>query len=389
MSYQSYQNTSFFKKWRGVFWWIFFKSRKTGINRNKNSYFFIGGFSDFIENCFAGRKPGPFCRQNQISDETIDRIETAISRGYINSNKFVTIVYGVPKFKISKVFERIEKSISSSLYIASESQEISKDLTMSTSWEQFKMLLSARNEKMRSSDENCGCSEINECENEDTCPADSTCSNTVGSYTCDCNSGFVGRINSTGNLTCGDKNECENGESKCDQNAACENKTPGYDCICNEGFNGDGFSAGNGCTDDDECSVGTHNCHEKANCINTDGSFLCSCKYGYHGDAFADGNGCKDIDECALSNKVDEFNICHENADCLNTEASYQCDCNEGFVGDGKNSCQDIDECVLGLHTCHPMAQCENNEGGYECSCMAEQKWRGNGRVCSQVNKFK
>ena len=102
---------------------------------------FQGGFKDFTENCFAGRKPGPFCRQNQISDETIERIETAISRGFINSNKFVTIVYGVPKFKLSKVFKQIEKSISSSLYIANESEEISKDLTMSTSWEQLGLVL--------------------------------------------------------------------------------------------------------------------------------------------------------------------------------------------------------------------------------------------------------
>ena len=88
----------------------------------------------------------------------------------------------------------------------------------------------------------------------------------------------------------------------------------------------------------------------------------------------------RDLDQ----KKVDEFNICHEDAECLNTEASYQCDCNEGFLGDGKTSCQDIDECDLGLHTCHPMATCQNNEGAYECSCLSERQWRGNGRVCSQ-----
>ena len=38
------------------------------------------------------------------------------------------------------------------------------------------------------------------------------------------------------------------------------------------------------CADIDECVTGTHNCNERANCTNTNGSFTCQCKEGYTGD---------------------------------------------------------------------------------------------------------
>ena len=39
-----------------------------------------------------------------------------------------------------------------------------------------------------------------------------------------------------------DKNECKNGESKCDDNADCTNTVGSYSCKCKTGFSGDGFS---------------------------------------------------------------------------------------------------------------------------------------------------
>lgn len=51
--------------------------------------------------------------------------------------------------------------------------------------------------------------------------------------------------------------------------------------------------------------------------------------------------------------------------------------CPQGYHGIG---CEDIDECVLGLHDCSINAACINNPGSYKCECY--KGWHGNGRIC-------
>ncbi|CAH1230750.1 FBN1 [Branchiostoma lanceolatum] len=209
--------------------------------------------------------------------------------------------------------------------------------------------------------------DINECAEEtDTCADEATCTNTIGSYTCDCDSGYGGDGNS-----CTDINECAEETDTCADEAACTNTPGSYTCACGPGYRGDGSS----CTDINECAEGTDTCADEATCTNTPGSYTCACDPGYRGD----GGSCTDINEC------DEgTDTCDDDATCTNTIGSYTCDCDSGYRGDG-NSCTDIDECAEGTDTCDDDATCTNTPGGYTCDCV--DGYTGDGFTCTDVNE--
>uniref|UniRef100_A0A8C7J4D7 CD97 antigen-like n=1 Tax=Oncorhynchus kisutch TaxID=8019 RepID=A0A8C7J4D7_ONCKI len=86
------------------------------------------------------------------------------------------------------------------------------------------------------------CIDINEClENKDICGNNAECHNTLGSYSCFCNEGFV---SSTGveififgqGVTCEDRNECEDDITICGKHTQCVNTPGNYSCVCNPGF---------------------------------------------------------------------------------------------------------------------------------------------------------
>jgi hypothetical protein len=117
----------------------------------------------------------------------------------------------------------------------------------------------------------------------------------------------------------------------CDSNAACTNSVGSYTCACKTGYSGDGKT----CADVNECTAGTAGCSTNATCGNTTGSFTCTCNAGYAGD----GKTCTDVNECTAGTAV-----CAPAADCSNTTGSYTCACKAGYTGDGK-TCTDVDEC--------------------------------------------
>ena len=80
-----------------------------------------------------------------------------------------------------------------------------------------------------------GCSDINECANENSCDEDSICNNTIGSYSRARNGGYSGD-----GVNCDDINECHNDSHNCSVNGSCTNLKGSYECSCNNGFNGDG-----------------------------------------------------------------------------------------------------------------------------------------------------
>ncbi|MBL8939151.1 MAG: hypothetical protein JNM69_31600, partial [Archangium sp.] len=69
------------------------------------------------------------------------------------------------------------------------------------------------------------------------CDANATCSNTPGSRTCACNSGFTGN-----GTTCADVNECLTGNGGCSTNATCTNTPGSRTCACNAGYGGNGIT---------------------------------------------------------------------------------------------------------------------------------------------------
>merc|ERR1712136_705181 len=159
--------------------------------------------------------------------------------------------------------------------------------------------------------------------------------------------------------TWGDVNECADATlNNCDVNAACTDTVGSYTCTCNTGYTGDGFT----CTDINECAdPALNNCGANAICTNTVGSYSCACAVGYTGD----GITCVDINECALTPAV-----CDVNAICLNVEGSYSCNCNAGYTGTGiPGDCVDINECTSGATACSANAVCSNTIGSFTCAC--------------------
>lgn len=93
--------------------------------------------------------------------------------------------------------------------------------------------------------------------------------NAVGQ--CVCFTGYAVRVGTT---TCVDDNECSVAGS-CHVNASCTNTRGSFKCECSTGFTGDGIS----CSDISECL--TSPCQANATCENTVGSFTCTCQLGF------------------------------------------------------------------------------------------------------------
>ena len=165
------------------------------------------------------------------------------------------------------------------------------------------------------------------------CSPYATCTNTPGSFTCQCLPGFsqVGIAY-----------------------IPFDGKEIKLTCCCQVG-SGLGSS---GCSDINECSINNGNCTQV--CNNTIGSFVCSCLLGYQVCVcynhcpdlvvissywFLQGNGigssgCLAINRCTTTNPTLQAQ-CSPNATCTSLTGSYTCQCNQGFAGDGLN-CSDI-----------------------------------------------
>ena len=125
-------------------------------------------------------------------------------------------------------------------------------------------------------------------------------------------------------------NECTAGAHNCDGNATCTDTIGSFTCACNSGYSGDGQN----CTNVNECTEGTHNCHAQATCTDIVGSFTCACNAGYTGD----GQNCTDNNECTLFTDT-----CDGNAICTNTEGSFTCACRSGWTGSGLE-CEEVED---------------------------------------------
>ena len=88
----------------------------------------------------------------------------------------------------------------------------------------------------------------------------------------------------------GDINECTDGTHDCDNNAICTDTNGSFSCDCSTGWEGTGTS----CANINECTEGTHDCDANAACTDTDGSFSCNCSTGWEGT----GTSCTNINEC-------------------------------------------------------------------------------------------
>ncbi|XP_078573089.1 uncharacterized protein LOC144859950 [Branchiostoma floridae x Branchiostoma japonicum] len=271
------------------------------------------------------------------------------------------------------------------------------------------------------------CEDINECLLASSDPGihscvNADCVNTPGSFSCVCHPGY--QRDGDGHH-CVDINECRNKDhNRCDpHHGVCVNEEGGYRCMCQPGHT----TSDNGttCTDIDECMNNNGGCERI--CVNEDGSYKCQCGIAYF--LRSDGRTCQELDECAAGNSCEQictdrvgfyecgcnnlFTLnedgrtcrplvncssptpCHPSpvgtcaGDITNGTREEVCGCVTGYALQPDNSCQDIDECALGIDQCDEHGDCVNTVGDYNCSCHTGYQLTNNHgkRHCDDVNE--
>ncbi|XP_065182418.1 fibrillin-2-like [Sycon ciliatum] len=147
-------------------------------------------------------------------------------------------------------------------------------------------------------------------------------------FTCSCRAGFT---ESNGN--CLDVNECVTGGGhSCPQGrSSCTNTAGSYLCQCSAGYTGDN------CLDMDECSLDVNDCiRSRGSCINTAGSYECVCPEGFEGTGRQDYGGCGVV-QCRTpkitNGKKNTSRILYGDT------ARYACDDGFRLLGDGSPNC--------------------------------------------------
>ncbi|XP_004447684.1 adhesion G protein-coupled receptor E1 [Dasypus novemcinctus] len=176
------------------------------------------------------------------------------------------------------------------------------------------------------------CKDVDECsQHPPRCGPNSVCTNLQGRYKCSCLRGFSSPTGNDwisgkpGRFACSDVNECIL-SGVCPEHSDCANSVGSYSCTCQAGF----VSKNSICEDVEECA-NPRACPEHASCHNTFGSYSCSCNSGFassSGNLSFQGPGgrCEDIDECSQ-----DPSPCGPNSVCSNALGSYSCNCTVGF----------------------------------------------------------
>eukprot|EP01043_Picozoa_sp_COSAG02_P036658 COSAG02_NODE_2700_length_8207_cov_2.292057_3_plen_704_part_00 len=190
--------------------------------------------------------------------------------------------------------------------------------------------------------------EIDECDSS-PCQHNSTCTDRLGFYRCECIDGFSG-------TNCDlDVDECAS--TPCLNGATCTDAIDAYTCACVVGWDGTECA-----TNIDECV--SLPCQNDGICIDQVAAYSCDCVEGWDGD------------ECQ-----EEVNKCERNEDTCDDffatcehlgPGTYACTCLTGYTTtDEGRTCTDIDGCVA--NDCVvDTSGCEDKPApllGYACSC--------------------
>jgi hypothetical protein len=204
------------------------------------------------------------------------------------------------------------------------------------------------------------CQDINECSaTVSPCPT-SPCYNYNGGYVCGtCPSGYTSQFDSlTNTYSCQDVDECSFNPSSCDlYSSTCTNTVGSYSCDCRYTFNNNN---GTGCQSCDPCA---------SNCLI--GGYSCI-RTGI--DGCSSSCVCNAVNECATSNGGCDSLLrpCVDltaGSFCSHCPIGYT-EINPLTASYDKYNCYDIDECDVdfGDNNCGYGEVCTNTVGGFSCS---------------------
>ncbi|KAL0113527.1 hypothetical protein PUN28_012588 [Cardiocondyla obscurior] len=240
------------------------------------------------------------------------------------------------------------------------------------------------------------CVDVDECiESRNPCPDPSTiCVNTEGAYECvktsassfphrpsdkqsdrqnnaqsrTCTAGYK-PSNNSGIMVCIDVNECNEQLHSCELDERCVNEVGSYRCVPLENNkNSSTTEETNENQRDDRFSRGYK---VEVTSVSSVTNEVEDCDDGYFFDHKS--GRCVDVDEC-----TNRIATCSLGERCVNTKGGYRCSptCPPGFwlrnnsrsANQAEELCEDINECLLGLHTCDSVTQyCLNTNGSYVC----------------------
>ncbi|XP_024879851.1 fibrillin-3-like [Temnothorax curvispinosus] len=242
------------------------------------------------------------------------------------------------------------------------------------------------------------CIDVDECiESSTPCPDPSTiCINTEGAYECTktsrspfplspidkdpsdqknvrsdlrmtCSAGYK-PSNDSGITRCIDVDECNEQLHSCELDERCVNEIGSYRCVPENNKNASTTQQTNHDQRDDRFSRGYE---LERTSISSVMNEVEDCDDGYLFDGKS--GRCIDVDECAKG-----IATCSLGERCVNTEGGYRCSptCPPGFrlrntsrsANKAEEPCEDINECLLGLHTCDSLTHyCINTNGSYVC----------------------
>uniref|UniRef100_A0A1I7W648 EGF-like domain-containing protein n=1 Tax=Heterorhabditis bacteriophora TaxID=37862 RepID=A0A1I7W648_HETBA len=287
--------------------------------------------------------------------------------------------------------------------------------------------------------------DVDECiSNSEICGPNSVCTNTLGSYTCDCLSGYQKSIMGDNfyNDRCEDEDECT--RNPCLPHSTCENTIGSYKCPCNPGYVGSGM-IGKGCERKsaaiaffspdraicEKCDVKTtecglnekgtaYKCHckvvsEKIDVDITKAGYVSVITHFFQNHTSVDDYQCKPKTYCDKREATDCAPV--DKAHCIDRPdgSGFDCKCKSGYEGNGKHcTCEcglnsrnvkivyltdffieigvvgtnNCSLCIEGIETCQPVAHHSNSEGHLkECRCVDGYR-RGEDDKCHRKNIY-